>query len=732
MLKNVFILFLCLSLSALSQAQEKKDIKLEDIAKYPIFRQQGMHDFASMNDGSHYSVLESNGLQISKYSYVTGNIVDVLIDLGQLASKDLHSIEGYEMSKDESKILLYTASSQIYRHSFFADYYVYDIQQKKLISIAGNTAIRLASLSPDGSKVAYLKDNNIFYTDLNNGQEIQVTKDGLMNSIINGAPDWVYEEEFSFTKAYEWAPDSKSIAFIRFDESRVKSYSMPIYKGAAPVIVENTTYPGQTTYKYPKAGEDNSLISVHVYQLANQATQTIDLGKETNIYVPRIKWANTSAMLCVYRMNRHQNKLEILAADPTKGTSSILYTEENKCYIDEENFDRLYFTEDGKNFIVASEQDGYNHLYLYDISGKLVNQITKGNFVVTDVVGVDSKNKVVYYEAAESSPINREVYCISFNGKKKTAIADAYGTNKVEFSTGFKYYIKTFNDANTPNIITVHDQKGKQIRVIEDNEALRTKLKAYKVSKKKFFQFTTSNGTKLNAWMMYPTDMDSSKSYPVLITQYNGPKSQQVLNKWSMGWENVLTNKGVIVACVDTRGTGARGEAFAKCTYLQLGKYETEDMIETAKYLGSIKYIDKSRIGVWGWSYGGFMALSCITKGADYFKMAIATAPVTNWRYYDNIYTERFMRTPQENEDGYDNNSPTAHASKFKGKLLIVHGSADDNVHLQNTMEMTEALVQANKQFDMQIYTNRNHGIYGGNSRFHVFNKFLYFIDKNL
>jgi len=567
-------------------------------------------------------------------------------------------------------------------------------------------------------------DNNMFIKNLENGNEQQITTDGLYNNIINGTTDWVYEEEFSFTKGFFWSPDGSKIAFYRFDESNVKEYQMTMW---------GDLYPEHYKYKYPTAGEDNSIIKILAYDLATKQTIEMDIGEDTDIYIPRIKWTKNSKKLSIQWMNRLQNELKILLADVTTGKTKIIYHETNKYYID--ITDNLTFLEDNEHFIITSEQDGYNHIYLYDMEGNLNKQLTKGKWDVTEFIGVDEKKGLVYFISAETTPLNRELYVVKLNGSGKKKLSEKDGNNRVQFSKQFKYFINTYTNANTPANITVNSAKGDELRVLKDNLKLIETTEEYKFSPKEFFTFYTSEGVELNGWMIKPPDFDPAKKYPVLMYVYGGPGSQTVRNSWGGGnlWYQMLASKGIIIASVDNRGTGARGEEFKKMTYLQLGKYETIDQIEAAKYLISLGYVDRERIGIWGWSYGGYMSALCMTKGADYFSTGIAVATVTNWRYYDNIYTERFMRTPQENPDGYDDNSPINHVEKLKGNFLIIHGTADDNVHVQNSIELVTALVNADKQFEMQFYPNSNHGIYTGrNTTMHLYTRLTNFILENL
>lgn len=721
-MKYSFLFLLIFSTYSLFSQSQLNDITLEDIwAKY-TFYPKTIKGLNSMNDGENYTVLEL-GKNIVKYNYKSGKKVETIFDFDVIKNKDFKGIIDYEFSSDESKILLTTDMENIYRHSFKADYFIYDTKSKTIKKLSDNGKQQLAEFSPDASKVAFVRDNNIYVVDLKLNSETQITFDGKFNEIINGAPDWVYEEEFSFSKGFEWSPDGKSIAYYKFNESNVKEFNMTMY---------GTLYPEWYKFKYPKAGEDNSIVTLHTYNIETKKTSNIDIGTEKDIYIPRIKFTNNPQILSFVRLNRHQNKYELFFADVNTGKSNVIYTEENKCYV--EINDDLTFLSDNKTFIISSEKNGFNHLYHYDFNGNLINQITKGNWDVTKYLGYDEKSKLVYYESAEVVPYQRNIYSISIDGKDKKELTEKPGVNEVDFSSNFKYFINYYSSAAIPQVVTLHDNKGKQIRVLEDNSGLVEKMKKYNFSKKEFFKFVTNQGEELRGWMIKPHDFSPAKKYPVFMYVYGGPGHQTVMDEWDYSalWFQYLAQKGYMIVSVDNRGTGGRGEAFKKSTYMNLGKFETEDQIEAAMYLQSLPFVDKDRIGIMGWSYGGYMSTLCITKGANIFKMAIAVAPVTNWRYYDSIYTERYMRTPQENADGYDLNSPINHVEKLKGKYLLIHGTADDNVHLQNAMELSNELVNANKQFEMMYYTNKNHGIYGGSTRLHLYTKMTDFILKNL
>ena len=727
-IRQILTLFLVsISITVFSQ----KKIELKDVISSRTFLQKTVSGVHSMNDGVNYSVLENDN-QIVRYSYKTGIKVDVIFDLSKIENVSFTSFSDYTFSNDETKILFTTQSKPIYRHSFSAEYYIWNLTTKEMTQLSANGAQQLATFSPDGERVAFVRNNNLFIKSLRFGTESQVTRDGKTNEIINGAPDWVYEEEFSFSKAFEWSPDSKFLAFIRFNETEVPMFNIPMYQGQKPELKENQLYPGNYSYKYPKAGEKNSVVSVLIYDLKSKSSVTAEIGNDSAQYVPRIRWTPDASDLAIMKLNRLQNKLDIVLANPFTGDTRTFFTETNKRYISEDFYDNFIFLPDNKYIVLNSERDGFSQLYLYDRQGFEVKQLTSGNFDVTEFYGFDPVKKIFYYQAAKESPLRREVYFISFDDKKSGKLSTQTGTNRADFSTGFKYFINYFTSAETPNLVTLHEQSGKIIRTLEDNSKLKTLLDEYSISKKEFFSFKTPEGVELNGWMLKPANFDPAKKYPVLMTQYSGPNSQQVLDKWEIGWNDYLAQQGFVIACIDPRGTAARGEEFRKMTYLQLGKYESDDQVEAARYLGTLTYIDKNNIAIWGWSYGGFMAALCMEKGADVFKAGISVAPVTNWRFYDSVYTERYMRTPQENPDGYDDNSPLSHAEKIKGNYLIIHGSADDNVHLQNTMEFSERMVQAGVQFDMAIYTNRNHGIKGGNTSMHLYTKMADFLKEKL
>ncbi len=716
MKKLVLLLFII----STTVAAQQKNITLDEIWG-GTFRVDRMQSFNALK-GNYYAVLNYDSkiksTTIDKYDFATLEKVHTVLSTSDNTS--IKSIENYQFNNDESKLLITLESTPIYRHSTLGKFIVYDIATKNIIQVDADF-IQEPTFSPDSKKVAFVKNNNIYIKNLETQETTQITFDGKKNEIINGIADWVYEEEFSFVRAFEWNASSNQLAFIKFDERQVPEFSMDIY-GKQP-------YPTQEVFKYPKAGEKNAIVSLHNYHLESGNTSKINL--ENYEYIPRIKWTNQANVLSVMTLNRHQNDLKFYFVDTQKTTTTLILQETDKYYVD--IHDNLTFLAD-HSFIWTSEKDGFNHIYHYNKTGKLINQITKGNWEVTNFYGFDEINKIVYYQSVEDGSINRSVYAININGKNKKRLNTTIGNNSASFSKNFQYFINTFSDVKNPPFYTLHKNSGLKIKDIITNENLKNKVATYNFSPKEFFNLQTKDGN-FNTWMLKPTNFDATKSYPMLMFQYSGPGSQSVSNTWFGAndyWYQMLAQQGYLVVCVDGRGTGYRGAEFKKMTYKELGKYEVIDQIEAAKELGKLPYIDANRIGIWGWSYGGFMAANAILKGNDVFKMAIAVAPVTSWRYYDSIYTERFMQTPQENASGYDENSPINHVDKLKGKFLIVHGTADDNVHVQNTMLMIEALVQANKQFEWAIYPDKNHGIFGGKTRLHLYQKMTDFVKNNL
>lgn len=722
------LLLVLLLLGSTVMAQTSKEITLEDIYRKGTFTTKSVAGLRSMKDGKTYVSIETDPTTkerfVAKNNYSDGKMAEKLFSESELVYKGIKLQIGTDFSDNERKVLIADQSEPIYRRSSKAYYYVFDLDTRQVSPVSTQKEKQqYATFSPDATKVAFMRDNDLYITDLTSGNETRITNDGKYNHIINGGSDWVYEEELSFAKAFFWSPDGKKIAFYKFDESQVREFSMMLYDSLYPTVYK---------FKYPKAGEKNSEVSIHIYDLVENSTKTMDIGTEKDQYIPRVRWTKDPSTLLILRMNRHQNHLEYLLANSNTGETKTILEENDKYYIDIN--DDLTFLKDGKHFILTSERDGYNHVYLYDISGKLIRPITKGNWEVTRLYGIDEKSGILYYQSTENSPLERDIYAIHISGKKKHKISTQTGTNNATFSADFSYYILNHSNINTPPYITLNNNKnGKVERVLEENSLAKQTATEYGIVPREFFQFNTSENITLNGYMIKPKNFDENVKYPVLMFVYGGPGSQSVANNWAHNvWFDYLAQKGYLIVCVDNRGTGFRGAEFKKMTYMNLGKYETIDQIEAAKWLGKQSYVDKNRIGLWGWSYGGYMASLAITKGADIFKTTIAVAPVTSWRYYDTIYTERYLRTPQENPKGYDDNSPINFADQLKGNFLLVHGTADDNVHFQNSMMFSEALIQANKAFDQAYYPNKNHGISGGNTSIQLYTKLTNYVLNNL
>jgi dipeptidyl-peptidase-4 len=696
-----------------------KKITLEDIWG-ATFSTNRMNALNSMN-GDYYSLLniDENGYStVDKYSYTSLEKVATIVDGKTL--QNIQNFKSYSFNNDETQLILGKDIQKVYRRSTKGTYYAFSVGSKKLRFIGKN--IQEPTFSPDSKKVAYAKNNNLFMLDLTTNLTTQVTKDGKYNHIINGTTDWVYEEEFGFVRAFEWSNDSKFIAFLRFNESKVREFSMG--------VTGDGLYPSQHVFKYPKAGEDNAKVSLHMYSLTTKNTKKINLGVYE--YIPRIKWSTKEGVLIATTLNRHQNDLKLHKVNAVRSSAMLLFNEKDAAYVSVK--DNLTFLDDN-SFIWTSEKDGFNHIYHYSFNGKLINQITKGNWEVTKYYGFNKEKKTIYYQSVENGSINRSVYSIELDGTNKKLLSNNIGTNTAAFSRNLNYFINTHSSSETPPIFSLYSAEGEMIKVIKDNAPLQEKLTNYKMSQKEFSTIKI-NGNDLNMWMIKPVDFDAQKEYPLLMFQYSGPGSQQVANRWNGTndyWHQMLAQQGMIIVCVDGRGTGLKGRDFKKVTQKELGKYEVEDQIAAAKELAERSYIDKNNIGIWGWSYGGFMSTNCLLKGNDIFTTAIAVAPVTSWRFYDTVYTERYMQTPQENASGYDDNSPINYADKLEGNYLLVHGTGDDNVHVQNSRRMINALVAANKPFDIAMYPDRAHGIRKGeNTRLHLYHKMTNFIAQHL
>ena len=708
-----------------SSSSEALQLSLEDIWASGKLNAKSLPGFRFAGDEKSY--LQKIGNLILAYDITTGNVSDTILDGSKLYQEEDQdfTFSSYQISDDGVRFLLETDSESIYRYSRRANYYVWNQTEGTMMSLHPEKKQMYPSFNPEATKVAFVADNDLYIRDLVSEELIRITNDGKYNYIINGASDWVYEEEFGLTRAFEWSPEGNFIAFIRFDEEYVPEFTIEKYN--------DDLYPEQVTFKYPKVGEKNADVSVGIFELSTKNILTVDLGDMKEQYIPRIKWSNAPERLVIYKMNRHQNQLELLLTHPTMGSQTTLLTETNPYYLDIN--DDITFLETKKWFVWSSERSGYNHLYLYDMNGRLIRSLTSGDFDVTNFYGIDEKRERIYFQVADESPMTRTIAYVDFEGNSMTRLNPAKGSNSAQFSSTFDYWVNTYSTINSAPIYTVYDYNGIVVREIEDNNQMEKVQTSYQVSPAEFFTFKTTDGTELNGYMIKPANFNPSRSYPIFMFQYGGPNSQQVTDAWkgtNYWWFQLLAQQGYLVACVDNRGTGARGQYFRKMTYLQLGHYETIDQIEAAKYLGRLPYTDASRIGIYGWSYGGYMSSLCILKGNDVFKAAIAVAPVTNWKWYDTIYTERYMRTEKENIDGYKNNSPVYFADQLKGSYLLVHGMADDNVHFQHTAEMANALIRANKQFDTYFYPNKNHGIYGGYTRLHLFTKMTNFIKEKI
>lgn len=736
-MKQVSIAFLLCFCALAAWAAGGKPLDLQEVVSGK-FSQENVYGVVPIpGDGEHYTRQNAEGTQIIKYSFKTGEAVEVIFDAATARECPFKRFDSYSFSPQGDRLLIATERTPVYRRSFTAVHYLYSLK-RNLDGKINNVVERLSDggpqqvpvFSPDGTMVAFVRDNNIFLVKLLYGNsESQVTEDGRRNEVLNGIPDWVYEEEFAFDRALEFSADSKMLAFVRFDESRVPSYSFPLFAGQAPRLEAYAKYPGGYTYKYPKTGEANSTVSVHTFDIRTRVTRRMQVPLDEDGYIPRIRFTKDPDKLAIVTLNRHQDRLDLYMCDPRSTVCKLALHDETDTYIKESVFDNIRFY-DG-HFSFVSEKSGFNHLYWYNLNGTLVKQVTSGEYEVVDFLGYDPEEEAFYFTSNEESPLRKALYKVDRRGRK-TKLSAQEGTNNALFSSDMKYYLNRYTNLNTPLQVTLHDNKGKELATLVTNERLQQALAEYDVPRKEFFTFRTTDGVTLNGWMMKPTGFEEGKRYPVLQYQYSGPGSQQVLDAFGISWETYMASQGYVVVCVDGRGTGGRGAAFEKCTYLQLGVKEARDQVETALYMGSLPFVDKERIGIWGWSYGGYMTLMSMSEGTPVFRAGVAVAAVTAWDYYDTIYGERFMRTPQENFDGYQAGSAFSRADKLHGRLLLVHGLADDNVHYQNCAEYVEHLVQLGKQFEMQVYTNRNHGISGGNTRLHLYTRLTDFFNREL
>ena len=732
MKKLGILMMLCLC-ALFSSAQQ---VTLQEVAT-GAYRTEGIYGIKPMLDGEHYTQISRDRKKIVKYSFKTGKEVATIFDVSTARNITLKSFDDYIMSPDESKILIQTETKAIYRRSYTAVHYIFNVRNNTLETLSDDGPQQVPLFSPDGNQIAFVRDNNIFLVKLLFGNsESQVTKDGKFNHVLNGIPDWVYEEEFGFNRTFDFSADGTMLAYIRFDESQVPMYSFPWYKGLKPSLDQYTVYPGAYEYKYPMPGVDNSKVTVHTFDIKSKVTRQMDLPLDADGYIPRIQFTDNPDVLAISTLNRHQNRFDLYFANPRSTLCKLVVRDEAEQYIKEEAYGNLTFYPE--NFVMMSERDGYNHLYLYSAGGNLIKQITKGEFEVKEYIGWDKKTNTYYYSSNEGSPLRTAIYKIDAKGRK-TKLSTHEGTNRAIFSKSMKYFINTFSNISTPPLITINDNTGKELITLVDNQRLKDKIASMTLPSKEFFTFKTSDGVELNGWMIKPANFDPNKKYPVIMHQYSGPGSQQVLDRWNIGsrgdngmFEAYMADRGFISVCVDGRGTGGRGAAFEKCTYLNLGVKEARDQVETALYLGSLPYVDAKNIGIWGWSFGGYNTLMSMSEGTPVFKAGVAIAAPSDWRFYDTVYTERFMRTPKENMEGYEASSAMNRVNNLHGALLLIHGTADDNVHLRNASEYSEALVQADKQFDMHIYTNRNHSIRGGNTTKHLLTRVTNFFIEHL
>jgi len=723
MKRIAFIILSCLFLQISTAQNRTQPLQLKDITDGKFLPQE-IKGIQPMPDGEHYSMLSKDGTKILQYAYKTGKETGVLFDVNTVRETKLNAIDGYIISSTGHRIIVWTNKEYIYRRSWEADLYDYDVRRNFLKPLSDTPGkLMIPTFSPDGRMCAFVRDNDIWLKKFDYDTESQITKDGEFGKILNGITDWVYEEEFYTTNLMSWSPDSKMLAFVKFDESQVPVFQMQIFDNVS-------LYPDVAAFKYPKAGEKNSIVACYSYSVDTKDIKRMNLPIAEEDYIPRIKFTTNPEQLAVMTLNRTQNIFSMYYANPKSAVAKLILKDENKYYIEANFLKYISFTND--NFVYLSEKDGYMHIYLYSPAGILQKQLTLGKWDVTACYGIDPAAQCVYYQSAEESPLSRAVYKVDFKGNK-TKLSQKQGTNTADFSANFKYFINSYSNIATPTVTTINESsKGKELLVLEDNQALKDMLANCKFVPKEFFTVKNAEGTDLNGWIVKPLSFSASNKYPVVMYQYSGPGSQTVLDRFSFNWEHYLSSIGYIVVCVDGRGTGARGQEFGKSLYLNLGTYETEDQITVANYMASQPYVDKNKIAIWGWSYGGYNTLMAMSKGNGIFKAGIAVAPVTDWKFYDTIYTERYMRTPNENYTGYANASAIRLADKLQGNLLLIHGTSDDNVHFQNTMYYSDALVNAGKQFDMQIYSGKNHSLLGSKTRFHLYTRMTDFLNEKL
>ncbi len=719
-MKKSILFFLVASSLFIAKAQ---NYTLNDILSGK-FSPKGVPAMESSADGLHYYQTDAQRTAVIKFSYATGKAVDTLFNTRTARDCRFDTFQGFQVSPDENRVLVYREREQIYRHSFRATYYYHDVRRNLLRKLTQNAYKQMIpTFSPDGKMLAYVSDNNIWLAKFDFDTESQITKDGEINKIINGATDWVYEEEFGTTRLMEFSPDNRVLAFVRTDESDVKQFSFQTYN--------QKLYPGYYQFKYPKPGEKNSNVEVRVFDIEARTTRTLQVPLDADGYIPRIAFTQNAEELAVMTLNRDQNRFDMYFANPRTTVSKLILREESKYYVDSEWLKSIHFLKD--RFTYVSERDGFSHIYIYGMSGTLQKQLTSGKYDVTDLLAIDKQNNTVFYEAADESPLRRNIYKISIDKGQPQKLSKQAGFNSATFSENGQFFVLRCSDSNTPNVISLHDAAGKQVRLLEDNQDLRSTLATNALPQKEFIAVPANDGkTQLNGWILKPANFDSSRQYPVVMIQYSGPNSQQVFDRYTPDWHYALLNEGILVACIDGRGTGARGEEFRKSTYLNLGILESDDQVAAARYLGSLPYVNADRIGIWGWSYGGYNVLMSMSRGNGTFKAGVAIAPVTDWRFYDTVYAERFMRTPQQNASGYEKGSAMAYVDQLQGNLLVVHGTADDNVHFQNIIEYSRALIAADKKFDMFYFPDKDHFINGGNSREYLYNKVIDYYKKNL
>lgn len=719
-MRKIFFLTL-LSLFAISISAQNYTLK--DIVE-GRFSARGIKSMESSVDGMHYYQMNPENTAVIKFAYATGNAVDTLFNTRRARECTFDTFQGFLVSPDENRVIVYRDREQIYRHSFKAIYYYHDVRRNLVRKLTQNPAKQMIPVfSPDGKMLAYVTDNNIWLAKFDFDTESQVTKDGEFNKIINGATDWVYEEEFATTRLMEFSPDNKLLAFVRSDESQVRQYQFQTF--------EQELYPGFYTYKYPKPGEKNSSVELRVFDIDARTTRKMDVPLDADGYIPRITFTGNAEELVAMTLNRNQNRFDMYFVNPRTTVAKLILREENKYFVDSELLKEIHFLPN--RFTYMSEKDGFNHIYIYGYTGTLQKQLTTGQYDVTNLLAVDPQTSMIFYEAADESPLRRNIYKINIDKGQPQKLSTKPGSYKATFSKNGKFYVNEFSDSNTPTMITMHDANGKELRVLEDNKQVATQLASAQLPRREFITVPAADGiTQLNGWIIKPNNFNASKKYPVVMVQYSGPNSQEVLDRYETDWHYVLANEGFVVASVDGRGTGARGEEFRKQTYMNLGVKESDDQAAAARYLGTLPYVDGNRIGIWGWSYGGYNVLMSMSRGNGVFKAGVAIAPVTDWRFYDTVYTERFMRTPQQNASGYTAGSAVALASQLQGRLLLVHGTTDDNVHFQNAIEYSRALIAAGKHFDMFYFPDKNHFISGGNSRLYLYEKVIDFYKKNL